>query len=164
MGFTLPSTLAIAGADDAPEGLRGVCLCVRAGGHFIRGWRAYAGAQREAVSVIALVETRAGLEAIEAICAVEGLLELLIDPFDLSVSLGHAGDYLHPEVQSAIDRMMRAAAAKALPVIAPIFNPDPEEAQRQQKAWFARGATLFVIGTDKILFSDAVRRSAALSP
>ncbi len=142
----------------APEGTRGACPCVRAGGHFIRDWRAYAGAQRGSVGVIALVETRAGLEAIEAICAVEGLLALLIGPFDLSVSLGHAGDYLHPEVQSAIDRMLQAAAATDLPVIAPIFNPDAAEARRQQQSWTERGAGLFVVGTDKILFSEAVSR------
>jgi 4-hydroxy-2-oxoheptanedioate aldolase len=148
----------------APEGTRGACPCVRAGGHFIRDWRAYAGAQRGSVGVIALVESRAGLEVIEAICAVEGLLAVLIGPFDLSVSLGHAGDYLHPEVQSAIDRMLQAAASSDLPVIAPIFNPDAAEALRQQKSWIERGAGLFVVGTDKILFNEAVSRyTAALS-
>ena len=145
----------------APEGSRGACPCVRAGGHFIRDWRAYAGAQREAVGVIALVETRAGLDAIEAICAVEGLLALLIGPFDLSVSLGHAGDYLHAQVQAAIDRMLGAAAANNLPVIAPVFNPDAAEARRQQQSWAERGTGIFVVGTDKILFSDAVSRYAA---
>jgi 4-hydroxy-2-oxoheptanedioate aldolase len=89
---------------------------------------------------------------------VEGLLALLIGPFDLSVSLGFAGDYLHPEVQSAIDRMLQAAAANDLPVIAPIFNPDAAEARRQQQSWRERGAGLFVVGTDKILFSEAVSR------
>jgi 4-hydroxy-2-oxoheptanedioate aldolase len=144
----------------APEGTRGACPCVRAGHHFIRDWRAYAGRQRAEVGVVALVETRAGLDAIEDICAVEGLLALLIGPFDLSVSLAHAGDYLHPEVQQAIDRMMEAAKFNSLPVIAPIFNPDAAEARRQQEAWIARGAHSFVIGTDKILFADAVRRYA----
>jgi 2-keto-3-deoxy-L-rhamnonate aldolase RhmA len=87
-------------------------------------------------------------------------LALLIGPFDLSVSLGRSGDYLHPEVQAAIDHMMAAAAANGLPVIAPIFNPDPDEARRQRDAWTRRGAAMFVVGTDKILFADAVRRYA----
>jgi 4-hydroxy-2-oxoheptanedioate aldolase len=144
----------------APEGTRGACPCVRAGDHFIRDWRAYAAAQRESVGIIALVESRPGLDAIEEICAVEGLLALLIGPFDLSVSLGRAGDYLDEEVQGAIDRMLRAASARNLPVIAPIFNPDAGEARRQRDSWAARGARLFVVGTDKILFSDAVSRYA----
>ncbi|WP_376989469.1 HpcH/HpaI aldolase/citrate lyase family protein [Bosea sp. R86505] len=148
----------------APEGTRGACPCVRAGEHFIRDWRSYSSRQRETVGVIALVETKAGLEAIEEICAVEGLLALLIGPFDLAVSLGLAGDYLHPEVQAAIERMLAAAKAHHLPVIAPVFNPDPVEARRQRDDWQRRGAAMFVVGTDKIIVSDALKTySDALS-
>jgi 4-hydroxy-2-oxoheptanedioate aldolase len=150
----------VAAARFAPEGTRGACPCVRAGGHFIRDWRGYAGLQREHVGVIALVETAAGLAEIEEICAVEGLLALLVGPFDLSVSLGFAGDYLHPDVQAALDRMLAAARASSLPVIAPIFNPDAAEAARQRDEWRAKGASMFVIGTDKIIFADAVSRYA----
>lgn len=114
--------------------------------------------QRSGTAVIALVETRTGLDDIEGICAVDGLGALMVGPFDLSVSLGLAGDYLAAEVQSGIDRMMAAAQAHHLPVIAPIFNPDVAEAHREQVAWTARGASHFVVGTDKILFSDAVSR------
>lgn len=147
----------VAAARFAPEGTRGACPCVRAGGHFILDWPGHVARQRESVGVIALVETRAGLEAIEEICAVEGLLALLIGPFDLSVSLGHAGDYLAGEVQAGIDRMLNAARAYRLPVMAPIFNPDLVEACRQRNDWQARGATLFVVGTDKILMANALR-------
>lgn len=142
----------------APEGTRGACPCVRAGGHFVRDWRSYVTTQRAGTGLIALVETRAGLEEIEQICAVEGLMGLVIGPFDLAVSLGFAGDYLAPEVQAGIERMAAAARAHNLPVIAPIFDPDVAEARRQQGDWTSRGATHFVIGTDKILFADAVTR------
>jgi 4-hydroxy-2-oxoheptanedioate aldolase len=152
---------AVAASRFAPEGTRGACPCVRAGGHFIRDWRGYAARQHREAGVIALVETRAGLAAIEAICAVEGLMALLVGPFDLSVSMGYAGDYLHPDVQGAIDRMMAAAKAARLPVIAPVFNPDADEARRQRDQWRERGAAAFVIGTDKILFADTVGRYAA---
>lgn len=144
----------------APEGTRGACPCVRAGGHFIRDWRAYAAAETQK-GVIALVETRAGLESIEAICATPGLLALLIGPFDLSVSMGYAGDYLHRDVQAALDRMLAAARAHALPVIAPVFDPDPIEARRQRDAWAAKGVRIFVVGTDKILFASTVARYRA---
>lgn len=149
---------AVAAARFAPEGTRGACPCVRAGGHYISDWRGYAGRQQRETGVIALVETAEGLANIEAICAVEGLLALLIGPFDLSVSLGFHGDYRKPEVQAAIARMLDAARAAKLPVIAPIFNPDAAEARSQQEEWRARGVSLFVIGTDKIIFSDAVAR------
>lgn len=147
----------VAAARFSPEGTRGACPCVRAGGHFIRDWRGHVARQSETVGVIALVETAAGLQAIEEICAVDGLLALLIGPFDLSVSLGHAGDYLASEVQAGIDRMLRAAKANGLPVIAPIFDPDVAEARRQRDDWIRRGAALFVVGTDKIIMAHALK-------
>lgn len=149
---------AVAAGRFAPEGTRGACPCVRAGGHYITDWRGYVGAQGRETGVMALVETAEGLADIEAICKVEELLALVIGPFDLSVSLGFQGDYRHPEVQAAIGRMLAAAKAAALPVIAPIFNPDVAEAKRQQMEWRAKGVSHFVVGTDKIIFADAAMR------
>jgi 4-hydroxy-2-oxoheptanedioate aldolase len=156
-GIASPDRLAamVAATRFAPEGTRGACPCVRAGGHFIRDWRAYADAQRSATGTVALVETAAGLAAIGEICAVEGLSALMLGPFDLSVSLGYAGDYRNAEVQRALDRMIAAAAANRVPVFAPIFDPDSGEAKRQRDHWLARGAGHFVVGTDKILFAAA---------
>jgi 4-hydroxy-2-oxoheptanedioate aldolase len=128
---------------------------VRAGGHFITDWRGHVRAQARETGVMALVETAEGLANIDAIALVEGLLALVIGPFDLSVSLGHQGDYRHRDVQAAIDRMLAAAARARLPVIAPIFNPDIAEAKRQQQEWRAKGVSHFVVGTDKIIFANA---------
>lgn len=155
----------IAATRFAPEGIRGACPCVRAGGHFIADWRDYAGRQARATGVIALVETRDGLDAIAEICPAPGLKALMLGPFDLSVSLGFAGDYRHKTVQAALDRMIAAARDANVPVFAPIFDPDPAEAARQRDEWAARGASHFVIGTDKILFASAYRRyKAAMDP
>jgi 4-hydroxy-2-oxoheptanedioate aldolase len=139
----------------APAGTRGACPCVRAGGHYIRDWRAYTAEQQRETGIIALVEAAEGLKNIEAICATDGLLALMIGPFDLSVSMGHGGDYLHADVQGAIDAMIAAAGMAHLPLIAPVFNPDATEARRQQERWAAKGVRLFVVGTDKILFTNA---------
>lgn len=147
---------AVAATRFAPEGTRGACPCVRAGGHFIRDWRAHEAAERDK-GVIALVETAEGLDQVEAICAVPGLKALLAGPFDLSVSLGLSGDYRHPRVTAAMDRMAAAARAAGLPLIAPVFDPDPEELRRQKAEWAGRGASLFTLATDKILFSSAAR-------
>jgi 4-hydroxy-2-oxoheptanedioate aldolase len=149
---------AVAASRFAPEGSRGACPCVRAGGHYITDWRRYVGAQTRETGVMALVETAEGLANVEAICSVEGLLALVIGPFDLSVSLGFQGDYRHKDVQAAIDRMLNAARKAKLTVVAPIFNPDIAEAKRQQEEWRAKGVSHFVVGTDKIIFADAVSR------
>lgn len=151
---------AVAAARFAPDGTRGACPCVRAGGHFIRDWRGHVAAEAEK-GVIALVETAAGLDQVEAICATPGLKALLAGPFDLSVSMGLGGDYRHPDVEAAMARMAAAARASHLPLIAPIFDPDPAEAARQRAVWRDRGARLFTVATDKILFSSAIARYRA---
>lgn len=149
---------AVAASRFAPEGKRGACPCVRAGGHYITDWPSFVGRQRYETGILALVETVEGLANIEEICAVEGLLALLIGPFDLAVSLGLQGDYRHPKARAAIDRMLEAAAIARLPVIAPIFNPEAGEARRQQEEWRQKGVTHFVVGTDKIIFANAIAR------
>lgn len=133
IGSAAEAAEAVAAARYAPEGARGACPCVRAGGHFIRDWRAHEAAEA-AKGVIAFVETRGGLDEVEAICATPGLLAPLVGPFDLSVSLGFRGDYRAPPVEAAVGRMLAAAAAAGLPVVAPVFDPDPAEASRQRDA------------------------------
>ena len=142
----------------APEGTRGACPCVRAGGQYITDWRGYAGRQAAETGVIALVETARGLAEIEEICRTEGLLALLAGPFDLSVSLGLAGDHRHPTVQSALRRMLAAARAANLPVVMPVFDPDPQEALKQRRAWQEEGVACFAVGTDKIILANALGR------
>ena len=156
---------AVAASRFGPEGSRGACPCVRAGDHFVRDWPAYAKAQESGTGVILLVETRAGLDVIEEICAVPGVRGLLVGPFDLSVSLGHRGDYQHPEVQAGVLRMLDAARACGVPVMMPVFSPHLVEAGAQVETWRARGVRHFVLGTDKILIGDQFGRYlAALKP
>ena len=49
------------------------------------------------------VETRAGLENLDAIATVEGVDGVFIGPSDLSAALGHLGKPGHPDVQKAIE-------------------------------------------------------------
>jgi 4-hydroxy-2-oxoheptanedioate aldolase len=155
---------AVAAGRFAPDGTRGACPCVRAGGHYIRDWKAYVRQQHAETGIIALVETRAGLDDFDRIIATPGLAGLLIGPFDLSVSLGFEGDYLHPDVQLAVGSMITRAQAHGVPVIMPVFSPDIDRARAQLGKWQGFGLNLFVVGTDKILIADQmVRYSGVLS-
>ena len=58
--------------------------------------------------LIAQIETRGGLENVEAIAAVEGIDVLWIGQFDLSNSLGIPGQFDHPEFQAAVERVLAA--------------------------------------------------------
>ncbi len=138
-----------------PDGLRGACPCCRSGGHYIRDWERYVADEERRTGAIALVETAAGARNIQAIAATEGLAALMVGPFDLSVSLGHRGDWRHPDVADAVSRMVAAAAANGLPIMMPIFAPTPEECQAMLDHWTNRGVRCFVLGSDKILIAEA---------
>ncbi len=89
-----------------------------------RSWGAYLGQSQLGLSkeeylsqandlnaVFAMVETRAGLENLEEICAVEGLDGIFVGPNDLCLSLtnGTAADVNHPAVQDALPRIVKVA-------------------------------------------------------
>jgi 2-keto-3-deoxy-L-rhamnonate aldolase RhmA len=58
--------------------------------------------------LIAMVETAAALENVEAIAAVPGIDVVHIGSSDLSSDLGHPGPNTHPKVVAAIERVVAA--------------------------------------------------------
>ncbi len=136
-----------------PQGGRGACPCIRVVRHRVRDWRRFEQAALEQ-GLIALIETPEGVDAIESIVAVDGLLAVLCGPFDLSVTLGLQGDTTHPQVTAALDRVVQAAAARGLPLIMPIFQARASDTREQMRRWQQRGVRLFTVGTDKLLFAD----------
>jgi len=149
--------LAVRASQYAPEGTRGACPCIRAGGHLVRDWRGFAESAR-AQGVIALIETPEGVEDIESIVAVPGLLAVLAGPFDLSVTMGLHGDTLHPRVRDALERVAQAASKGKVPLVMPIFQADAADTRVQMEYWAQRGVRLFTVGTDKLLFADHCAR------
>lgn len=139
----------------APRGLRGACPCCRSGGHFIRNWQDYVAEEEARVGAIALVETAVGLEAINEIAAVGDLAALMFGPFDLSVSMGHNGNWRAPAVTEAVRHMISVAVAAGHAVIMPVFSPDQDECRELMAAYRSLGVTTFVIGSDKIIVAHA---------
>jgi len=105
--------------------------------------------------VLVQVETRAGLDNLADIAAVDGVDGVFFGPADLSASLGLLGQAGHPEVQRAIADGIRTvrAAGKA----AGIISTDPAAAQ----GYLDAGALFVAVGIDTALLVRAARDLAA---
>jgi 4-hydroxy-2-oxoheptanedioate aldolase len=142
------------------DGTRGACPCIRAGGHFVRDWPAFA-ADANTPRIIALIETPEAVANIDSILSVPGLLAVLAGPFDLSVSMGLEGDTVHPRVLDALHKVSAAASHHHIPLIMPIFQPDAADCRQRMIEWRRHGVRLFTVGTDKLLFADYCARYTA---
>jgi 2-keto-3-deoxy-L-rhamnonate aldolase RhmA len=137
----------------SPVGSRGTCTMTRAAQFGLR--RAEFGAvTREAndsVITLALIESRAGVENIDAILAVEdGFDGFLIGRADLAADLGHPGEIDHPGVTTAIDRLTSAVlggSGAALSVVT--YTPD------EAPLWRARGMSLVFYSADTAVLAQA---------
>ena len=91
---------AVAAVMYPPHGLRGVSGLSRASRYgAIPDYTARANAE---ICLLVQVETKASLDQIEAIAAVEGVDGIFIGPADLAASMGYPGQLGHPEVKAAI--------------------------------------------------------------
>lgn len=107
---------AVAATRYPPHGLRGVAGATRAS-RFGLTSDYFAVADAE-ICVLVQIETRAGLDQLEAIAAVEGVDGIFVGPSDLAASLGHLGTPGHAEVQAALrDAAHRIIAAGKAPGI-----------------------------------------------
>lgn len=138
-----------------PDGTRGACPIVRAAAHSLKPWREFAASTP---GCILMIESTAGVEHSEAICGVSGVAGVMPGPFDLSVAMGVPGQVDHPGLRAAIQRVIIAADAAALPVLMPVFAPDREGLQLELSHWHTHGVRHFAIGADKIIVMQALSR------
>jgi len=133
-----------------PVGRRGVGILYR--DDWIEGSVA---ATMEAVNrellLIAQVETAAGVENAEEICAVDGIDVLWIGHYDLTASLGIPGQFGHASYLGAVDRLLEISRAtgKALGIMAGSLDDG---------LWaLERGFRALAYGGDLWLYQEALR-------
>jgi 4-hydroxy-2-oxoheptanedioate aldolase len=145
---------AVAAMRYPPRGVRGVSTLTRASGY---GRVAdYLARAEDELCLLVQIETRAGLDALEAIAAVDGVDGLFVGPSDLAASLGHLGDPGHPEVIAAVEDAIARIRAAGRP--AGFLGLDP--------AWNRRcielGTSFTAVGIDLAVLArgaDALRES-----
>ncbi|KVG88467.1 4-hydroxy-2-oxo-heptane-1,7-dioate aldolase [Burkholderia ubonensis] len=145
---------AVAATRYPPEGIRGVGSALARASRWNRIGDYLPRANGE-MAVLVQVETRAGLDAIDAIARVEGVDGVFIGPADLAADLGHLGNPGHPDVQAAIDHAIRAI--KAAGNAPGILGVDEAAAWRYLEA----GALFVAVGVDATLLARSAERLAA---
>ncbi|WP_010335339.1 aldolase/citrate lyase family protein [Sphingobium yanoikuyae] len=106
------------------------------------------------ICLILQVESVAGLEALEAIVAIDGVHGIFFGAVDLSASMGLLGQPNHPRVMSAIDEAI--GKVKAAGKFAGFLSADDDVSLH----FVERGAHFAAVGVDSLLLSNAARRLA----
>jgi 2-dehydro-3-deoxyglucarate aldolase len=91
------------------------------------------------------------MDAIDAICAVDGVDGVFIGPSDLAAGLGHLGNPSHPEVQQAMQRVFASAKTHGKPI--GILAPVEADARR----YIEMGASFVAVGSDLGAFRSATQ-------
>ena len=137
-----------------PRGIRGVAGTTRASRY---GRIAdYAKRAEEEICMLVQIETRAGLDDLEAIARTDGIDGVFIGPADLAAGLGHLGDIGHADVQAAIKNAIARIRACAKP--AGILATD-EASSRRYMEW---GTTFTAVGLDAMILARETERLAKL--
>ena len=134
---------AVAATRYPPRGMRGVASVHRAN-RYGRVGDYFARADDE-MCVLVQLETKAAVEQLEAIAAVDGVDGVFIGPSDLAASLGHLGDNAHPEVRSTIERSCERAKAigKPIGILAPL--------EADARAYLDMGFAYVAVGSDAVV-------------
>jgi len=123
-----------------PGGVRGVSAVTRA----TRFGRVpgYAKRAQEEICVLVQIETKMGLDNLEAIAAVEGVDGVFIGPGDLHASLGFVGETANPQVKPQIDEAIRRIrkVGKAPGILTGV--------EADAKHWIELGALFVAVGVD----------------
>ena len=93
----------------APDGERGVALQIAHDRYAPGPVQKKLRDANERCTFVALIETAEGVENAEEIATIEDVDILWIGHFDLSVSMGIAGQFDHPDFKAAVARVVRAA-------------------------------------------------------
>jgi 4-hydroxy-2-oxoheptanedioate aldolase len=136
-----------------PEGIRGMAAGLVRASRW-NTWPDYAHEADAQICLLLQVETKKGLDNLDAIASVDGVDGVFIGPADLSAALGHRGNPGHPEVQQAIEHAISKIVA--LGKAAGILSSDEKLARR----YLDLGCTFVAVGSDAALLARSTRSLA----
>jgi len=145
---------AVAAMRYPPEGIRGVGSALARASRWNR-LPAYLDEANDTMCTLVQVETRRGIEALDAICAVDGVDGVFIGPADLAADYGYRGRPADPAMQTVIDAAL--ARIRSHGKAAGILVSDPVLAEH----YIARGSVFTAVGVDATLLARAATDLAA---
>lgn len=137
-----------------PHGSRGVAKMVRAT-HFGKQFTEYYKNANESIVGLAQIESKASLQKLDAIAAVDGIDVLFIGPADLSMDLGIYGEFDNPVFIDAVKATVTAAqkANKATGIL--LSTPD------DYQKYYDLGLRVIACGADASFVAEGSRNTAA---
>jgi 4-hydroxy-2-oxoheptanedioate aldolase len=116
----------------------------------------YARLAEQELCLLVQIETRLGMDNLEAIAKVDGIDGIFIGPADLSAGFGYLGQIQHPEAQAVIKDAVRRVRAAGKP--AGILATD-EASTRRYIEW---GTTFTAVGLDAMVLARETEKLAKL--
>ena len=142
---------AVAMAKFPPEGTRGASLCRAT--DFGRNFASYFQNHNRDVLVIVMLEHHLAAAHADAIVATPGLDGVLIGPYDLSASMGLAGQLQHPSVLAAQQQILDACARRGVAPGIHVVQVDSQELRRR----IAQGFRFLACGLDTLFIQHGCR-------
>lgn len=129
-----------------PAGVRGASLCRAT--DYGKNFTQYFDAHNDDVMVVVMLEHIAAVDNLDEILTVPGIDATFIGPYDLSVSLGIAGQLEHPGLLDAQKKVIEACKTHDVPVgmhVVPVDNTELKRRIDQGIRFIACGIdTLFI--------------------
>lgn len=129
----------------SPRGMRGLAGVRAAGFGQVISLAEYTQQANTETLVVIHIETIDAVDELAAIAAVDGVDVIFLGPTDLSHSLGLPGQFDHPDVQAAMDRIVETVAESDAALGTFVGNPTAA------RAWVDRGARYVVTGLEALL-------------
>lgn len=128
-------------ASYAPRGNRGFGATAYRGGYYGRH-ADYLDRNVEEICILPQIESKRGLENMEAIAMTPGVGGVFLGPIDLAVDMGHGLNIFHPEVEKAMDYLITGIKKLGKPVGTIALTPE------QAKHFADLGASFLALGGD----------------
>jgi len=125
-----------------PKGHRGATFCRAA--DYGRDFDAYFAAHNENVLVVVMMEHIEAVRNADAILSTPGIDAVFIGPYDLSASMGLAGQLDHPDMRAAQREILDACKRRGVPAGIHVVAVAPEEVARR----IAEGYHFIACGID----------------